>query len=251
MTGNVDNDQMKTVIAANWKMHGDLSWVDKPAQLDLLLPRQKRAHLNMILFPPAPFLYALYEKANPLGLKIGGQDCHWQSHGAYTGEISAAMLKSAGAEYVIIGHSERRAQGETDTQVRAKTKAALMVGLRPVICVGESLVDRQAGKALNVISEQLQASLPGNFNQMNGLIAYEPIWAIGTGQMAQDDDIVQVHRHIRQTVGSAVGVLYGGSVKPENAGRIFRLEAVNGVLIGGASLEMADLASIARQCPDH
>ena len=233
------------LIAANWKMHGLLSWHHKPAEFDKLLPKEARSHIEMLLCPPAHMLPSLSRAATPVGIYTGGQNCHDADSGAHTGEISALMLKDAGASYVIIGHSERRAAGESDAQVKAKSQAAHAAGLTPIICVGESLTQREAGQAVSVVQAQISNCLP----DIDCVIAYEPIWAIGTGKVPTMDDIAQIHAAIRKQVGPEIRLLYGGSVKPANAGDILSVPHVNGALIGGASLEMDSLAAIVKAAP--
>ncbi len=236
--------RLRPLIAANWKMHGGQSWADKPAQFDALLPAAKRNDVDVLICPPHLFLAALATGAKPANIHIGGQDCHAAISGAHTGEVSAEMLASVGASYVIAGHSERRASGETDADVKAKAQAAQRAGLIPIICVGEPLAVRDAGEAASFTAAQLERSLPDD--RTNIVIAYEPIWAIGTGRTASPKDIADMHAVIRAIIGDTVRILYGGSVKPDNAHAILSTPNVNGALIGGASLEMYSLAKIAQ-----
>ena len=235
---------MRTLIAANWKMHGDMSWISKPAVFEAILPMKERTNIDVLICPPFPFVAPLVQNAEPANIFVGGQNCHANETGAHTGEVSPEMLKSAGARYVIVGHSERRAGGETDADVKAKAIAAARAGIIPIICVGEPLKVREKGKAENYVNAQLKASLPEDRD--NIVIAYEPIWAIGTGKVASIDDIEAMHAFIREIVGSDVQILYGGSVKPGNAKDILGTANVNGALIGGASLEMESLSEIAK-----
>jgi len=177
---------------------------------------------------------------------LGGQDCHAEASGAQTGQVSAEMLKDAGATYVILGHSECRAAGDTDADVNAKAKAAARAGLVPIICVGETESERDAGKAQKVVAAQIKASVP---KLKDYVIAYEPVWAIGTGKTATPDDVDEMHNAIREQVGAKIRLLYGGSVKPANAEALLALKNVNGALIGGAGLEMGSLAEIAKAAP--
>lgn len=232
---------MRPLIAANWKMHGDVSWADKPAAFDKLLPAGDRKAIDVLICPPFPFITLLKNNA---GIHVGAQNCHTAVSGAHTGEVSAPMLAGVGASYIITGHSERRAAGESDADVKAKTQAALDAGLTAILCVGESLETRQSGDALTCVGDQLAACLPDSMD--NVVIAYEPIWAIGTGMTASLDDIAEMHSHIRGIVGASTRILYGGSVKPANAKDILSTANVNGALIGGASLEMDSLAEIAK-----
>lgn len=236
---------MRTLIAANWKMHGALDWMSKPDDFNAIFPKSGRKHLDVLICPPA--LYIAQMAKNEGGVEIGAQNCHHADSGAHTGEVSAKMIKDTGASYVIVGHSERRAAGEIDSQVQAKAAAAQSHDLVPIICVGESLEQRENGQAEAVVSAQLAASVPSANPQggLNLVIAYEPIWAIGTGKVPTISDIAAMHKHIRSIVGEGVRILYGGSVKPSNAKDILATPNVNGALIGGASLEMQSLADIA------
>lgn len=235
---------MRPLIAANWKMHGEPSWDGKLAELDRILPASERESLDMLICPPFPFIAAMAAKASDVSVHIGAQNCHSEQSGAHTGEVSADMLAASGAAYIITGHSERRASGETDADVKAKSEAVQRAGLVPIICVGEPLEVREAGNAEGHVEAQIKASLPDD--QDNIVIAYEPIWAIGTGKTASPEDIADMHAHIRGLVGDHVQILYGGSVKPANAEAILGTANVNGALIGGAGLEMESLAAIAR-----
>ena len=180
-------------------------------------------------------------------ISVGGQDCSAETAGAYTGDISAPMLADAGASYVILGHSERRqGHGETDAMVAAKATAAHAAGLVAIICVGETEAEREAGKQLDVVAAQVKGSLPPGAKPENTVIAYEPIWAIGTGKTATAEDVRAMHAHLRALAGEGMRLLYGGSVKPANAGEILHTDNVDGVLVGGASLVAADFVAIAR-----
>lgn len=235
---------MRPLIAGNWKMHGDMSWAEKPSEFAALMPASEREHLDILICPPALFIAPMATGCQAASIYLGAQNCHAAESGAHTGEVSAEMVKSAGANYVIVGHSERRASRETDFDVSAKAIAAAKQGLTPIICVGESLDIRKAGEAEAVVSAQIKASVPEGVTDY--VLAYEPIWAIGTGMTATADDIKVMHAVIRGIVGPKVRILYGGSVKPANAKEILSTENVNGALIGGASLEMESLAAIAR-----
>lgn len=236
---------LRTLIAANWKMHGDLSWVFKPADFNALFPAEDRKHLDVLICPPTILLSAMLDPEQTHVL-LGGQDCHANASGAHTGNVSAEMLKDAGAKYVIVGHSECRADGDTDADVNAKAKAAVRAGLIPIICVGETEAERDAGKALKIVAAQIKASVP---KISNYVIAYEPVWAIGTGKTATPNDVDEMHTAIREQVGAKIQLLYGGSVKPANAEELLALKNVNGALIGGAGLEMESLAEVARLAP--
>ncbi len=235
---------MRPLIAANWKMHGDMNWNDKPDAFNRLLPAEQRRSIDVLICPPFPYILSLTQAAKANGIVTGAQDCHFEEQGAYTGSVSAQMVKNCGAEFVIVGHSERRAVGESDKIVRLKAEAALKAGLTPIVCVGEPLFVREDGNEKAHVEAQLKESLPQAFGGC--VIAYEPIWAIGTGRTASSGDIADMHAHIRGLVGAGVRILYGGSVKPENAGEILGTVNVNGALIGGAGLEMESLAQIAR-----
>ena len=234
---------MRPLIAANWKMHGDRAWFSKPEELDSILPADEREEIDVLICPPSPFIDGLAKNSENTKIQIGGQNCHSEVSGAHTGEVAAEMLVSAGATYVIVGHSERRAQGESDADVKAKAEAARRAGLIPIICVGETLKERRAGLAKDIVGDQLKASC---LESRNIVIAYEPIWAIGTGETASTSDIAEIHAEIRELIGDDIRILYGGSVKPANAEAILGTDNVNGALIGGASLEMDSLAEICR-----
>ncbi len=234
---------MRPLIAGNWKMHGDMGWASKPKEFAAIMPPGQRRHIDVLICPPMPFIAPMVQACADAGIFLGAQNCHAADKGAHTGEVSAGMLKSAGANYVIVGHSERRASGEVDADVNAKALAASKAGLTPIICVGESLGQREAGRAQVVVSGQISKSVPGGLSDY--VLAYEPIWAIGTGKTATIADIAEMHGAIRSQVGSSIRLLYGGSVKPANAKEILSTANVNGALIGGASLEMDNLAAIA------
>lgn len=238
--------KLKPLIAANWKMHGSPDWIDHPAAFDAFYAQGDREHLDILICPPTTLIGLMLDSALEADLDLGGQNCHWEDTGAHTGEVSAKMLADVGAEFVILGHSERRAAGETDEEVNKKASAAGAADLIPIICVGESLSQREAGDAIAIVTEQIRASLP---DLEEYVIAYEPIWAIGTGKVPSLEDIAEMHTAIRALAGQGVRILYGGSVKPANAKDILSIENVNGALIGGASLEMESLAAIAKAAP--
>jgi triosephosphate isomerase len=216
------------------------------------------AKADLLVCPPATLLAAFAEKARgSKTLTVGGQDCHPQASGAHTGDISAEMLADTGAGAVILGHSERRADhGETDTLVRQKAEAAWRAGLVAIVCIGETQDQRDAGQALHVCGGQLAGSLPDGATAANLVVAYEPVWAIGTGRTPTVADVKQVHGFIRDRLidrfkaeGKQVRILYGGSVKPSNAAELMAVPDVNGALVGGASLKAADFLAIAAGCP--
>lgn len=240
------------LIAGNWKMNGTRA--DAQAFLEKLsgLKPQARADRTLLICPPATLIGEMAKPLAALGVAIGGQNCHAAVSGAYTGDISAAMLTDLGAGYVIVGHSERRAMhGESDEIVRGKAEAALRQGLIPIICVGETLAEREAGQANSVVTSQIIGSIPDGIDGASLVVAYEPVWAIGTGRAATLDDIAAMHHVIREGLSgkSAAAdrglILYGGSVKPSNAADILALDLVDGALIGGASLDAGDFMAIA------
>ncbi len=245
---------MKQLIAANWKMHGETNWTQKTAQLAGLLTPDTQNRADLLICPPSYLIPAMSDAAKGTAIMIGAQNCHDQLGGAYTGEMSANMCADAGADYVILGHSERRDyNNESSEAVRAKAQAVHKAGLIAIICVGEKLSQREAGQAQEITAQQLQASLPDSTSAINTVIAYEPVWAIGTGKVPSDDDIAAIHAHLRRELtgrfGAAaadgIALLYGGSVKPANAAQILALPNVDGALVGGASLEMDSFIEIA------
>ena len=239
----------RKLAAGNWKMNGlgaDM------AELDRLCAAHPAPNCEMLICPPATLIHRAAALAEGTALKIGGQDCHPATSGAHTGDLSAEMLRDAGATHVITGHSERRADhGETDAIVRAKTEAAIAAGLTAILCVGESLAERESGRTLDVIRAQLSDSLPEDFSGETLVVAYEPVWAIGTGKVASLDQIAEVHGFLRSQLlerlgadGDLIRLLYGGSVKAANAAEIFAVPEVDGALVGGASLTAADFTPI-------
>lgn len=239
---------MKMMIAGNWKMNGLTA---SAAEIQALVDKfsgATPAGLDVLICPPATLVASLASTYSDEGVMIGGQDCHPKDSGAHTGDISAAMLADAGAAYVIVGHSERRADhGEDDAIVKAKANAVLAAGLTPIICVGETQQEREAGRALDIVGSQLAGSLPETQDEF--VIAYEPVWAIGTGLTPTLDDIEEMHAYIRSRTRGDVRILYGGSVKPGNAKEILAVENVNGALVGGASLKADDFYGIIAAAP--
>ncbi|OJH44567.1 triose-phosphate isomerase [Paracoccus sp. SM22M-07] len=236
----------RKIAAGNWKMNGDLAAL---AQLDALADSVD-GNCQVVICPPALLIHPMSSKSAP-GIQVGGQDCHAKASGAHTGDLAAAQLRDAGATHVILGHSERRADhGETDAVVSAKAVAAHQAGLITIICVGETEGQRDGGDTLQVISRQLAGSVPDCATADNTVIAYEPVWAIGTGRTPTDDQIAEVHARIRADLserfsdGADMALLYGGSVKAGNAAQIFAIADVNGALVGGASLKAEDFAPI-------
>lgn len=238
----------RKLAAGNWKMNGLKASLGEVAALIAAHPAPKS---EVLLCPPATLVAAMAEAAGGK-IAVGGQDCHMKASGAHTGDIAAAMLKDAGASHVILGHSERRADhGETSEMVCAKAVAAKAEGLVAVICLGETEAERDSGATLTVVGAQLAASVPEGATGNNTVIAYEPVWAIGTGRTPTLEQIAEVHDFLRQQLlgrfgaeGSMIRLLYGGSVKPSNATEIFAIRNVDGALVGGASLKAADFGAI-------
>ena len=244
----------RKLAAGNWKMNGDLAAL---SQIDALIEALPELTCDVLICPPALLIHPMKTRIGDAAIALGGQDCHARASGAHTGDVAAVQLKDAGADYVILGHSERRADhGETDADVQAKAAAAHDAGLIAIICVGETEAQRDSGETLDVIATQLAASIPPGANAKNTVIAYEPVWAIGTGRTPSNDQIAEVHALIRErlaeNVSSAadVSLLYGGSVKPSNAAEIFTIANVDGALVGGASLKATDFAPIVTALQD-
>lgn len=240
----------RKIAAGNWKMNGLKASLE---ELEALKSSSEGAICDIILCPPATLVAAMADIAAESGIVIGGQDCHWNETGAHTGDISAEMLADAGAGAVILGHSERRADhGETNAEVNTKSVAAWRAGLQAIVCVGETEGQRDAGETLDVIGGQLDGSTPDEATAANTIIAYEPVWAIGTGRTPTLDEVAEVHDFLRgklvarfgDEIGNGVRILYGGSVKPSNASEIFAVSNVDGGLVGGASLKASDFSGI-------
>jgi triosephosphate isomerase len=248
----------RPLIAGNWKMNGSRA---SGVALAGELARRAAAGppgCDLLVCPPAPLLVPVGEAVRDSAIDLGGQDCHAEQAGAHTGDISAEMLRDAGCAYVIVGHSERRADhGETDAVVRDKAEAARAAGLTPIVCVGETLEQREAGQALAVIGRHVEGSLPSGAGAADLVVAYEPVWAIGTGRTASPADVAEAHNHIRALLGTLLGlqaadgmrILYGGSVKPGNAAELLAVDDVDGALVGGASLKADDFWAICASCP--
>ncbi|WP_419897154.1 triose-phosphate isomerase [Roseomonas sp. USHLN139] len=238
---------MRPLIAGNWKMNGTLAEAIDLARSVAATPP---AGVDLLVCPPFVHLVPVAGTLLKSEVALGAQDCHAAGKGAHTGDVSAPMLADLGARYVILGHSERRADhGETDATVRAKAEAALAARLVPVVCVGESEAERLSGQAESVVAAQLAGSLPEGFAAAGGVVAYEPVWAIGTGRTPTEEDIAAMHARIRAELGAAgakLRILYGGSMKPSNAAAILALPHVDGGLIGGASLKAEDFLAIAK-----
>jgi triosephosphate isomerase len=238
------------LAAGNWKMNGLAASI---AELERLIEESGTGTAEALICPPATLIAAFAHRARGSRIAIGGQDCHTAASGAHTGDISAEMIADAGGHYVIVGHSERRADhGESDETVRAKAEAAWRAGLSAIICVGETESQRDAGDTLGVVGRQLRGSIPTGATPSNTVIAYEPVWAIGTGRTPTLEEIAEVHDFIRADLAGRFGtdaaegmrLLYGGSVKPGNAAEIFAVSNVDGGLVGGASLKASDFLGI-------
>jgi len=244
---------VRPLVAGNWKLNG---LAKSMAEVDLLLERilaGAQLDLDIMICPPATLIRLMADRLDGIPIAVGGQDCHMDASGAHTGDISAEMLADAGAVAAIVGHSERRADhGESDAIVKAKAEAGHRAGLTAIICVGETEAQRRAGDTLDVVSGQLAGSLPDNASASDTVIAYEPVWAIGTGLTPTEDDVAEVHGAIRSQLsellpggeGDSVRILYGGSVKPDNAAVLMAIDNVNGALVGGASLKADDFYGI-------
>ncbi len=240
---------MRKLAAGNWKMNGT---GESLTEIDALAAAFPAPVCDILICPPATLLAQMSWRTREAGIATGGQDCHTSASGAHTGDISAAMIADAGGAYVILGHSERRADhGETDEFVSAKTRAAWDAGLIAVVCVGETLDEREAGRTIDVVAGQLAGSVPDGASADNTVVAYEPVWAIGTGKVPTLDEIGAVHDDIRARLVDRFGsdaedirLLYGGSVKPSNAAEIFAVSNVDGALVGGASLKATDFGGI-------
>jgi len=248
---------MRTLLAGNWKMNGlHASLAEIRA---LMRSVGERPAADIIICPPATLIAEAARTVEKAPIDIGGQDCHAEGSGAFTGDISAEMLRDAGATAVIVGHSERREyHGETNRIVAAKLAGASRAGLAPILCVGESEVQRDRGEAVSAVRRQLSESMDAKFKLSDLIVAYEPVWAIGSGRTPKSQEIVQMHEAVRAVLderfgkeGTQIRILYGGSVKPDNAGEILSLPGVNGALIGGASLKTADFLSILQSIPSR
>ncbi|MBF9041837.1 triose-phosphate isomerase [Rhodobacterales bacterium HKCCE4037] len=239
----------RKLAAGNWKMNGTTAELSEVAALTAAI---SDATCEVLLCPPATLISRMADMAQGTGLKIGGQTCHSEASGAHTGDISAAMLYDAGASHVILGHSERRADhGETSEQVAGQSAAAQAGGLIAIVCVGETEAERDANVTLNVVGTQLAESIPDDCDLSKLVVAYEPVWAIGTGRTPTIEQIAEVHDHMRSALTERFGqgaddipLLYGGSVKPSNAADIFAVSNVDGALVGGASLKAEDFGGI-------
>jgi triosephosphate isomerase len=240
------------LVAGNWKMNGLKASATEFGRI-AAGAKPLAGKVELMVCPPATLVAQFAQAARGSGIAVGGQDCHAKVSGAHTGDIAAEMLADAGATAVIVGHSERRADHhETDDAVRAKAEAAWRAGLAAIVCVGETRAQREAEQTLEIVGRQLDGSLPDGTTGSNTVVAYEPVWAIGTGLTPTPDDIAIVHAFIRERLigrygpeGGAVRILYGGSVKPANAEELLTIPHVNGALVGGASLKAEDFLGIA------
>ena len=240
----------RPLVAGNWKMNGLAA---SEAELAKIIAGSGGCQCDLMVCPPATLIVEFAAAARGSAVAIGGQDCHPEPSGAHTGDIAAEMLADAGATAVIVGHSERRADhAETDALLRAKVLAAHRAGLLAIVCVGEQRAEREAGQTLDVVGRQLAGSMPDGATAANSVVAYEPVWAIGTGLTPTPKDVAEVHGFIRKQLNGRFGsraagirILYGGSVKPSNAKELLTVLEVNGALVGGASLKAADFLGIA------
>ena len=247
---------VRPLIAGNWKMNGTLREAAALAEGVRAGPEGVRG-ADLLICPPFVHLHVAAASMGWKAVAIGGQDCAAEPNGAHTGDVSAAMLADAGCGFVILGHSERRAdRGETDALGKAKAQAAIDAGLIPVVCVGETEAQRDSGEAEAVVAAQIAGSLPEGFAEAKGVVANEPVWAIGTGRTPTEGDIAAMHARMRAELvarfpgqGGTTRLLYGGSVKPSNAVSILALPKVDGALVGGASLKAADFLAIAAAVP--
>ncbi len=244
----------KMLIAGNWKMNGlSADSVALASEIKVAVKAKKR-NCEFLVCPPFTMLTTVKKSLRGVKVALGAQDCHFNEKGAHTGDVSPVMLVDAGCSYVILGHSERRADhGESNELVCKKAEAANKVGLKTIICIGETLQQRDAGETIDVCSKQVMGSVPNNATAANTVIAYEPVWAIGTGKTPTAQDVEDVHAAVRKVLAKKLGkaqankmrILYGGSVKPSNAKEFLSLPDVDGALIGGASLKSADFMAIA------
>lgn len=236
-------EQRRKLIAGNWKMNGSSEFA-----LDLIQGIGPALDsVDILVCPPLPYIPLIRDICETQNILLGAQDCSAYESGAYTGEVSAIMLKDVGCKYVILGHSERRQyHKETNDQIKQKVLAVHAAGLIAVVCVGETESQREMSQEKTVVKQQIEESLPEGFNSENTVIAYEPVWAIGTGKTATPDDAEKMHAHIRQFVGDRIRILYGGSMKPANAEGLLAMPNIDGGLIGGASLKADDFIALAQ-----
>ena len=245
--------KLRHLVAGNWKMNGSRAMTNE--LIEALRKADPAGTSDLLVCPPFPYLVQAAELLQGSGIALGAQDCAVAESGAHTGDVAAAMLKDVGCSHVILGHSERRADhGETSALVANKAKAAQAAGLCAIVCVGETDSQRNAGETLKFVEAQIAGSIPSQSTPETLVVAYEPVWAIGTGRTPTVADVEAVHRHIRKLLVAALGggagvrILYGGSVKPSNAVELMAVPEVNGALVGGASLKAADFLGIAAAC---
>jgi len=243
---------IKPLVAGNWKMNGERSSLREVTAVAAGIDAALGERLDVLLCPPATLIYLAAASVEETRLGIGAQDCHPAPSGAHTGDLSSGMLRDAGATHIIVGHSERRVDhGEADDLVRTKAEAVLRESLVAIVCIGETEAERLAGETLDVLRSQLAGSVPDTASADNTVIAYEPVWAIGTGLTPTPSDVAEAHAFIRQRLeerfgaaGAAMRLLYGGSVKPSNAAELMGVANVDGALVGGASLKAVDFLAI-------
>jgi len=243
---------IKPLVAGNWKMNGERGMLDQLALTARGVDEQLSENVDVVLCPPTTLLYVATTLSEDTELMVGAQDCHAEAKGAHTGDVSAEMIADCMAEFCIVGHSERRTDhGESNEEVAAKAKACWRAGLTAIICIGETEAEYDAGEAEAVLSKQLATCVPDGATDDNTIIAYEPVWAIGTGKTPSPDDVKDIHAFIRNTLvewlgghGERMAILYGGSVKPSNAAELMHVNNVDGALVGGASLKAEDFLAI-------
>lgn len=247
--------QIRPIVAGNWKMNGaQASLAEAQKVADALVKGAGAGRVDVMICPPATLLHPLAAALNGAKVAVGGQDCHVKASGAHTGDVAAEMLRDAGATAVIVGHSERRSDhGETSKVVKSKAEAAYRAGLTAIVCIGETAGERRSDLTLRVVARQLGDSLPDGATASNTIVAYEPVWAIGTGLTPTAKDVEEVHAAIRVALATRFGaqgqtmrILYGGSVKPDNARELMAVANVDGALVGGASLKADDFLGIIR-----
>lgn len=246
----------RPLIAGNWKMNGlVVAGTQLAGALVGRIAEEPRIAAELLICPPATLIAPVGDMLRRTPIALGGQDCHPEADGAHTGDIAAEMLADLGCDYVIVGHSERRADHrETDALIRAKAEAAARAGLAAIVCIGETAAQRESGEAIEVVRAQVRGSVPADATPDSVVLAYEPVWAIGTGKVARPEDVAEMHAAIRAQMrdllpdGDSVRILYGGSVKPDNAAELLGLADVDGALVGGASLKADDFWAIAKTC---
>ncbi|MGI9351319.1 MAG: triose-phosphate isomerase [Rhizobiaceae bacterium] len=243
---------IKPLVAGNWKMNGFRNSLTELSVMDAGYDLPMREHLDMLVCVPSTLIYTAAQQCVGSQIQIGGQDCHFNQVGAHTGDISAEMIADCGGTAVIVGHSERRTDhGETSEVVKAKAEAGMRGCLTVIVCIGETQAQRETGETLAVLKDQLDGSMPDNSDSKNVVVAYEPVWAIGTGLIPSVTDIAEAHAFMRENLanrfaneGTSMRLLYGGSVKPGNAVELMGIDNVDGALVGGASLKAADFLGI-------